>query len=150
MKWQIDSWDWMGNFNRTWLALVGTLWIMQQWGKGIYGGLWGQLKLWKTPSAVSIVGYRHNNLPLSVYITTTNHLAKQDKGFFSSYFLDLFLADRFNKVSCLFCRNSIKCEMSSVKHKWLLSEVLLPIAIMDLIGNWKFKYSHTMICLLIW
>ena len=33
--------------------------------------------------------------------------------------------------------------MSSVKHDSLLSEVLLPITIMDLIGNWKFKYSHT-------
>ena len=49
--------------------------------------------------------------------------------------LDRFLADRFN--------NSIKCETSSVKHDGPLSEVLLPIAIMDLIGNWKFKYSHT-------
>ena len=54
----------------------------------------------------------------------------------------LFLADRFNKASCLFCRNSIKCETSLVKHDGLLSEVLLPITIMDLIGNWKFKYSH--------
>ena len=54
----------------------------------------------------------------------------------------LFLADRFNKASCLFCRNSIKCETSSVKRDFPLSEVLLPITIMDLIGNLKFKYSH--------
>ena len=51
-----------------------------------------------------------------------------------------FLADRF--AICLFCRNSIKCETSSVKHDFPLSEVLLPITIMDLIGNWKFQYSH--------
>ena len=51
-----------------------------------------------------------------------------------------FLADRF--AICLFCRNSIKCETSSVKCDLPLSEVLLPITIMDLIGNWKFKYSH--------
>ena len=51
-----------------------------------------------------------------------------------------FLADRF--AICLFCRNSIKCETSSVKRDFPLSEVLLPITIMDLIGNWKFKYSH--------
>ena len=53
-----------------------------------------------------------------------------------------FLADRFNKASCLFCRNSIKCETSSVKHDGPLSEVLLPITIMNLIGNWKIKNSH--------
>ena len=53
-----------------------------------------------------------------------------------------FLADRFNKASCLFCRNSIKCETSSVKRDFPLSKVLLPTTIMDLIGNWKFKYSH--------
>ena len=52
----------------------------------------------------------------------------------------LFLADRF--AICLFCRNSIKYETSSVKRDFPLSEVLLPITIMDLIGNWKFKYSH--------
>ena len=46
-----------------------------------------------------------------------------------------FLADCFNKASCLFCRNSIKCETSSVKRDCPLSEVLLPITIMDLIGN---------------
>ena len=51
-----------------------------------------------------------------------------------------FLADRF--AICLFCRNSIKCETSSVKRDFPLSEVLLPTTIMDLIGNWKFKYSH--------
>ena len=51
----------------------------------------------------------------------------------------VFLADRFNKASCLFCRNSIKCETSSVKRDCPLSEVLLPITIMDLIGNWEFK-----------
>ena len=43
----------------------------------------------------------------------------------------------------LFCHYSIKCEMSSVKHDGPLSKVLLPITIMDLIGNWKFKYSYT-------
>ena len=43
----------------------------------------------------------------------------------------------------LFCRNSIKCETSSLKHDCPLSEVLLPITTMDLIGNWKFKYCHT-------
>ena len=57
-------------------------------------------------------------------------------------FVTAFLADRFNKASCLFCRNSIKCETSSVKRDCPLSEVLLPITIMDLIGNWEFKYSH--------
>ena len=30
-----------------------------------------------------------------------------------------------------------------MKHDGPLSEVLLPISMMDLIGNWKFKYSHT-------
>ena len=29
-----------------------------------------------------------------------------------------------------------------MKHDGPLSEVLLPITIMDLIGNWEFKYSH--------
>ena len=53
-----------------------------------------------------------------------------------------FLADRFNKASCLFCRNSTKCETSSVKRDHPLSEVLLPITIMDLIGKREFKYSH--------
>ena len=57
--------------------------------------------------------------------------------------LQRFLADRFNKASCLFCRNSIKCETSSVKRDCPLSDVLLPITINDLIGNWKFKYYHT-------
>ena len=51
-----------------------------------------------------------------------------------------FLADRF--AICLFCRNSKKCEMSSMKRDFPLSEVLLPITIIDLIGIWKFKYSH--------
>ena len=48
-----------------------------------------------------------------------------------------------NKVSCLCCHYSIKCETSSVKHDCPLSEVLIPITIMHLIGNWKFRYSHT-------
>ena len=56
------------------------------------------------------------------------------------FFASTFLADRF--AICLFCCNSIKCETSSVKRDFPLSEVLLPITIMDLIGNWKFKYSH--------
>ena len=60
----------------------------------------------------------------------------------ATFFKFSFLADRFNKASCLFCRNSIKCETSSVKHDGPLSEVLLPITIMNLIGNWKFKNSH--------
>ena len=54
-----------------------------------------------------------------------------------------FLSDCFNKATCLFCHNSIKCETSSVDHDCPLSEVLLQNTIMDLIGNWKFKYSHT-------
>ena len=62
--------------------------------------------------------------------------------YFPYYNMLPFLADRFNKASCLFCRNSIKCKTSSVKRDFPLSEVLLPITIMDLIGNWKFKYSH--------
>ena len=53
-----------------------------------------------------------------------------------------FLSDCFNKASCLFCRNSIKCETSSVDHDCPFSEVLLQNTIMDLIGNWKFEYSH--------
>ena len=47
------------------------------------------------------------------------------------------------KASSLLYHYSINCEMSSAKHDWTLSEVLLPIAIMDLIGNWKIKYYHT-------
>ena len=47
------------------------------------------------------------------------------------------------KGSSLFCHYSIKCKASSVKHDCPLSEVLLPITIMDWIDNWKFKYSHT-------
>ena len=43
------------------------------------------------------------------------------------------------KASSLLCHYAIKCETSSAKHDWTLSEVLLPIAIMDLIGNWKIK-----------
>ena len=41
----------------------------------------------------------------------------------------------------LFDQN-IKCKTFSVKYDCPLSEVLLPITIMNLIGNWKFKYSH--------
>ena len=55
----------------------------------------------------------------------------------------LALTSLVNKVSCLFYHYSIKCETSSVKHDCPLSKVLLPITIMDLIGNWKFRYSHT-------
>ena len=53
----------------------------------------------------------------------------------------LFLADRF--AICLFYDYFQKCKTSSLKHDCPLSEVLLPITIMDLIGNWEFKYSHT-------
>ena len=45
----------------------------------------------------------------------------------------------FHKVWDLFS----EAWTSSVKHDCPLSEVLLPITMMDLIGNWEFKYSHT-------
>ena len=70
-------------------------------------------------------------------------------------FMDITGIDLFNliviltwiwsviKASCLFCYYYMKCKTSSVKHDCPFSEVLQPITIMDLIGNWKFKYSHT-------
>ena len=74
---------------------------------------------------------------LLVLIDSVHGTAKTQ---FISIHTGTFLADRF--AICLFCRNSIKYETSSVKRDFPLSEVLLPITIMDLIGNWKFKYSH--------
>ena len=44
---------------------------------------------------------------------------------------------------CLFYHNSRKCDTLLVKHVWPLLEMLLPITILNLIGNWQFKYSHT-------